>query len=81
METISFYDETTNETVAFEVIDQLLENGIQYLLVADEDDEALVLKAIEDDGEEITYALIEDDNELQRIVLKFMESDEYDIEV
>lgn len=81
METITFIDDTTGEEVEFEVIDQTMVDGAQYLLVANEEDEALILKAIDDEGDEITYALVEDELELQKITLIFIESDEYDIEV
>lgn len=81
MERITFLDEANNENIEFEVIDQTVVEGIQYLLVADEDDEAVILKAIKDDGDNVTYALIEDDLELQKVTLIFLESDEYDIEV
>ncbi len=81
MDKINFYDETTGEYVALEIIDQLTLDDTQYMLVADEEDEAYIFKVVEDDGEEITYAVIEDDLELQRVTLHFMESDEYDIEV
>ena len=81
METITFYDDITNEEIEFEVIDQTTVDGIQYLLVADEEDEAFILKAIQEDEENITYELIEDELELQKVTLIFLESDEYDIEV
>lgn len=81
METITFFDEETNEEIELEIIDQIKVDGKQYLLVADEEDNALIFKAVEDDGEEITYEIVEDDHELQKVTLLLMESDEYDIEV
>ena len=81
MEKINFYDETTGDIILFEVIDQAVIDGQKYLLVADEEDEATILKEIVDDGEEITYQLVEDDNEFQKAALTLMESDEYDIEI
>lgn len=81
MEKINFYDETTGETILFEVVDQAVIDGQKYLLVADEEDEATILKEIVDNGEEITYELVEDDNEFQKAALTLMESDEYDIEI
>ena len=81
MDKINFYDALTNETIEFEVIDQATIDGQKYLLVADEEDVATILKEISEDGEEITYTLIEEDEELQKVTLTFMESDEYDIEV
>ena len=81
MDKINFYDELTGEDIQFEVIDQTTIDGQKYLLVADEDDIATILKEMIDDGEEITYQLVEDDEELQKVALTLMESDEYDIEV
>lgn len=81
MDRINFYDELTGEDIQFEVIDQTTIDGQKYLLVADEDDIATILKEMVDDGEEITYQLVEDDEELQKVALTLMESDEYDIEV
>lgn len=81
MEKINFYDEVTGETILFEVVDQAIIDGKKYLLVADEEDEATILKEMVDDGEEITYELVEDDNEFQKAALTLMESDEYDIEI
>ena len=81
MQYISFYDEETKEEVLFEVIDQLIDNNEKYILVADEEDNANILKEIKEDEENITFSLIEDDVLFQRLTLLFMESDEYDIEV
>ncbi|MEF9960398.1 MAG: DUF1292 domain-containing protein [Niameybacter sp.] len=81
MENIKFYDETTGETILFELIDQTVIDGKKYLLVADEEDNATILKEVVDDGYEITYELVEDDKEFQKAALTLMESDEYDIEI
>lgn len=81
MEKINFYDELTGDTILFEVVDQAIIDGQKYLLVADEEDEATILKEIVDNGEEITYELVEDDSEFQKAALTLMESDEYDIEI
>ena len=81
MEKISFFDEETNEEIMLEIIDQAEVDGKQYLLVADDEDNALIFKTIKDDDEEITYAIVEDDLELQKVTLIFLENDEYDIEV
>lgn len=81
MDKINFYDELTSETIQFEVIDQATIDGQKYLLVADEEDIATILKEMSEDGDEITYELVEDDEELQKVALTLMESDEYDIEV
>lgn len=81
MDKINFYDELIGETIQFEVIDQATIDGQKYLLVADEEDIATILKEMSEDGDEITYELVEDDEELQKVALTLMESDEYDIEV
>lgn len=81
MEKINFYDEITGETIQFEVIDETTIDNQKYLLVADDEDVATILKEIVDNGEDITYELVEDDEELQRVALTLMESDEYDIEI
>lgn len=81
MDKINFYDELTGETIQFEVIDQATIDGQKYLLVADEEDIATILKEMSEDADEITYELVEDDEELQKVALTLMESDEYDIEV
>lgn len=80
-EKILFVDETTGEEIEFEVVDELLVDEKKYILVVDEEDEATILKEIEEADDTITYELIEDENEFQRVTLLFMESDEYDIEV
>lgn len=81
MDKITFFDEETNEEILLEIIDQAQVDGIQYLLVADDEDNALIFKTVKDDEEEITYEIVEDDLELQKLTLIFLESDEYDIEV
>lgn len=81
MDKITFYDEETNEEVVFEIIDQLKIDDKHYLLVADEEDEALILKVVKDNGQELTYEIVEDQKELQKVTLLLLESDEYDIEV
>lgn len=81
MEKINFYDEIADETIQFEVIDETTIDNQKYLLVADDEDVATILKEIVDDGENITYELVENDEELQKVALTLMESDEYDIEI
>lgn len=72
---ITFYDNTTNEKIIFEAIDSFDINGQRYLLVADEEDAAVILKEVQMDEEDITYQLIEDDDEFQKVALLFLESD------
>ncbi|MGL4344272.1 MAG: DUF1292 domain-containing protein [Cellulosilyticaceae bacterium] len=81
MEKIMFYDEELQQDVALEIMDQIMVDEVQYLLVADEDDVATILKLIEGDDDELTYEAVEDDAEFQKVALLLMESDEYDIEV
>lgn len=79
--TITFYDEENNEEIIFDVLNAIDIDGQRYVLVADEDDEATILKEIQMDDEEIIYELIEQDEEFQKIALLFMESEgEYSIE-
>ena len=78
---IEFKDEESGEEIRFELIDSFDMEGQRYILVADEDDQAAILKEIEMGDDEITYELIEDDNEFQKVALLFSESDEgYTIE-
>lgn len=78
---IKFNDEYSGEEIRFEVIDSFDIAGQRYILVADKDDEAAILKEVSMDDDEITYELIEDDEEFQKIALMFLESDAgYDLE-
>lgn len=80
-EMITFYDSTTNEKVLFEVMDSFDMEGQRYLLVADEEDDAAILKEIQMGDDEITYELIDDDHEFQKVALLFLESDSgYELE-
>lgn len=72
---IKFYDEETDEKILFEVVDSMDLEGQRYILVADQDNDAALLKEVEMGEEEITYELIEDDNEFQKIAVLFFESD------
>lgn len=78
---IKFFDEQTNEEILFEMVNSFDLEGQRYVLVADEYDEATILKEIKMDNEEIIYQLIEDDAEFQKVALLFMESEgEYTLE-
>lgn len=62
----------SGEEIEFRVLEQTKLNGNTYLLVLDimdgEEDEALILKEIANDGkEEITYEILEDDEEIRAI--------------
>lgn len=75
-----FYVEETGEEISFELIDSFDQDGQRYILVADDSDEATILKEVSMD-EEITYELIEDDHEFQQVALLFLESDlDYNLE-
>ena len=61
-----------NEQVEFYVLEQTRVNGVNYLLIADSEDEdgeanALILKEQEVLGEDAVYDIVEDDNELEAI--------------
>ena len=80
-EMITFYDSITNEKILFEVMDSFDMEGQRYLLVADEEDEAAILKEIQMGDDEITYELIDDDAEFQKVALLFIENDSgYELE-
>ncbi len=81
MEKITFYDESNDQPILFEVVDEAIIDGQKYILVVDEEEIAAILKEIEQDNDETTYALIEDDEEFKRIAVHFMSSEDYDIEV
>lgn len=78
---IKFNDKSSGQEIRFEVVDSFDVEGQRYILVADNEDQAAILKEIEMDDEEITYELIEDDGEFQKVALLFLESDAgYDLE-
>ncbi len=81
MERITFYDESNNQPILFEVLDEVTIDDQKYILVVDEEDIAAILKEVKQEGEEATYALIEDDEEFKRVAVHFMSSEDYDIEV
>lgn len=61
-----------NEEIEFYVLEQTRVNGINYLLIADSEDEdseanALILKEREIQGEDCVYDIVEDDEELDAI--------------
>lgn len=76
-----------NEKIAFFVLEETRVNGINYILVADSDDEeeeanALILKEMDGDGDEAVYDLVEDDQELTWVSKIFEElMDDIDIEM
>ncbi|OON92737.1 MAG: hypothetical protein ATN34_02725 [Epulopiscium sp. Nele67-Bin002] len=80
MEKITFYSED-GEEVLFEIIDSAIIDSNKYILVANEDEEAVILKEIMDTEENLTYAIVEDDVEFQKVALHLMENDDYELEI
>lgn len=75
------FDDESGKEIRFEVIDSFDLDGQRYILVADNEDQAAILKEVEMGEEEIVYELIEDDQEFQKVALLFLESDAgYDLE-
>ena len=61
-----------NEQIEFYVLEQTRVNGVNYLLIADSEDEdgeanALILKEKDTLGEDAVYDIVEDDTELEAI--------------
>jgi len=76
-----------NEEIEFYVLEQTMINGINYLLIADSDEDdgeanAMILKERASDDDEVLYDVVEDDEELD-VVSKVFESmmDDIDIEM
>lgn len=72
MEKISFTPKDTGEAVDFYVLEETRLNGVDYILVADSQDEdgtALILKDLSKDGDpEALYEIVEDDDELESVM-------------
>lgn len=81
VERIQFIDEETNETIEFEVVDEIVMDGMKYILVVDEEDISTILKQVNEDGEEVEYRLVEDEDEFKKVATEFMTSEDYDIEI
>ncbi len=61
-----------NEAIEFYVLEQTRVNGVNYLLIADSEDEdteanAMILKEREVQGEDAVYDIVENDEELDAI--------------
>jgi putative Holliday junction resolvase len=85
-EVITMRDED-GEDISFVVLDVKDYNGAKYLLVLeeefmdDEDAEASIIKAVEDEDEDEVYAFIEDDDEFEAVAGLFRDGNEdFDIE-
>jgi hypothetical protein len=81
MEQIKFFNEDKGEEVLFEILDEAILENNKYILVADEDDIATILKEIKEIGEEVTYQLIEDEDEFKKVAVEFMINEDYDVEI
>jgi len=82
---ITMLDEDGN-SVDFAVLDEATYNGVDYLLVLEEDAmdnddaEASIIKAIKTEGEDIIYEFVDDDDELTAVAGLFQDNDDYDLE-
>ncbi|WP_105619779.1 DUF1292 domain-containing protein [Vallitalea okinawensis] len=84
---IQFKLEETNETVDFEVYDQIEYGGHKYLLVIeagledDEEAEGVILRQIGEEDDDLIYDLIDDEQEYMMVLELFRENaDEYDLD-
>ena len=76
MERIKFKDPQSTQTTEFYVLEQTMLNGVNYLLITEEEDgdsDAYILKEIGIDGEEITYEMVEEEDELDALIPIFEE--------
>lgn len=67
MEKIIFQVPDSDETAEFYVIEQTRINGVNYILVTEEEDgdcDAFILKELSDLGEEASYEMVESEEEL-----------------
>ncbi len=67
MEKIIFQVPDSDETAEFYVIEQTRINGVNYILVTEEEDgdcDAFILKELSDSGEEASYEMVESEEEL-----------------
>lgn len=75
MEKITFVQNDTGEGTDFFVLEETRLNGIDYILVADseeEDAEAMILKDLSADGsQEAVYEVVEDGRELEAVMSVF----------
>ena len=80
-EAIVFYDEEDNE-IQLEVLEQTTIAGQNYLLVSDQEEDAVLLfREVPEDGDFVSYEIVEDDTEIEALLKVFNELiDEVDIE-
>ncbi|MCI5952148.1 MAG: DUF1292 domain-containing protein [Anaerostipes sp.] len=80
-EAIVFYDEEDNE-IQLEVLEQTTIAGQNYLLVSDQEEDAVLLfREVPEDGDFVSYEIVEDDTEIEALLKVFNELiEEVDIE-
>lgn len=62
------------EQIEFEVLEQTMVNGVEYLLVSnDEDDEAYIMQKIKEEGAEDCYEFVDDETVLTALSKVFEE--------
>ncbi len=76
-----------DEDITLYVLEETQLSGVKYLLVCDSEDEnedsdAYILKAINEDGEDVVYEFVEDDVEFDAVAKLFEElvGDDADID-
>ncbi len=84
MEKIIFTDPDTGEESPFYVLEQTCVAGINYLLVAEDEEEdsyGYILREIQTDEDDVIYEVVEEDEELKAISKVFTELlDDIDLE-
>ncbi len=65
-EILEFYDMESGENVRFEIVEETVFRGETFLLVTipepeGEEEEALILRVGQDDGEDLTYETVDDE--------------------
>ncbi len=80
-EAIVFYDEEDNE-IQLEVLEQTTIAGQNYLLVFDQEEDAVLLfREVPEDGDFVSYEIVENDTEIEALLKVFNELiEEVDIE-
>ena len=80
-EAIVFYDEEDNE-IQLEVLEQTTIAGQNYLLVSDQEEDAVLLfREVPEDGDFVSYEIVENDTEIEALLKVFNELiEEVDIE-
>lgn len=84
---IKFTVDGTDETVELYVLEQTTINGVNYLLVTEqdfeqEDSEVMIFKEADIDGTDVLYDPVTDDTELEAIAKVFDEMlEDFDVEI